>query len=153
MVSQPVDGIDRAILRTLATDGRMSIAELARQLRISRANAYARLERLTASGVIRGYGVRIDPRGIGLQIAALVFVTSEQGRWRELRVALSAVPEVEFIGLVAGEFDFVLLVRAATTDELRDVVLEQLVDLPGVDKTQTFFLLDELAGGPYIPDA
>jgi DNA-binding Lrp family transcriptional regulator len=146
-----VDAVDRTILRILADDGRISVAELARRAAISRASAYARLERLTGSGVIRGYSARIDHRSIGLGVAALILVTSEQGQWRELRHALAAVPEVEYLGLVAGDFDFMILVRATSTDELRDVVLDRVIGLPGVRQSRTMFLLDELAKPPYIP--
>jgi DNA-binding Lrp family transcriptional regulator len=150
-VGAAVDGIDRTILRILGDDGRISIAELARQASISRASAYARVERLTSTGVIRGYFARIDHRAIGLEVAALILVTSEQRRWREVREAIAAVPEVEYLGLVAGDFDFIILVRATSTDELRDVVLDRVIGLPGIRQSRTMFLLDETAKPPYIP--
>lgn len=147
----PVDDVDRTILRILGDDGRLSVAELARRATISRASAYARLERLTASGVIRGFAARIDHRSIGLEVAALILVTSEQRQWRALRDALAAVPEVEYLGLVAGDFDFMILVRATSTDELRDVVLDRVLGLPGIRQSRTMFLLDEMTKPPYIP--
>jgi DNA-binding Lrp family transcriptional regulator len=146
-----LDAVDRTILRILADDGRISTAELARRANVSRASAYARLERLTTSGVIRGYFARIDHRAMGLEVAALILVTSEQSRWRELRDAIAAVPEVEYLGLVAGDFDFIILVRATSTDELRDVVLDRVIGLPGIRQSRTMFLLDEMAKPPYIP--
>ena len=146
-----VDAVDRTILRLLGDDGRLSIAELARQASISRASAYARVERLTASGVIRGYSARIDHRAVGLEVAALILVTSEQSRWRELREAIAAVPEVEYLGLVAGDFDFMILVRATSTDELRDVVLDRVIGLPGIRQSRTMFLLDEMVKPAYVP--
>ena len=50
-----IDDIDRRLLRVLQHDARTSVADLARTVNVSRANAYTRLERLTASGVISGY--------------------------------------------------------------------------------------------------
>jgi DNA-binding Lrp family transcriptional regulator len=147
----PIDGVDRTILHILGDDGRISVAELARRASISRASAYARLERLTAKGVIRGFSARIDHRAIGLEVAALILVTSEQRQWRELREAIAAVPEVEYLGLVAGDFDFMILVRATSTDELRDVVLDRVIGLPGIRQSRTMFLLDEMTKPPYIP--
>lgn len=143
--------MDREILRALRDDGRMSVAEVARRANISRANAYARIERLTSSGVIEGYQVRIKPRAIGLEITALIFLTVEQGRWREVRELLSEIPEVEFVGMAAGEFDFVVLVRAAHTDELRDVILERFTQMAEVTSSRTVFLLDDFALRPFIP--
>jgi DNA-binding Lrp family transcriptional regulator len=148
---QIVDDTDRAILRALRDDGRMPVMEIARRANISRAGAYARLERLRTSGVIEGFGVRIRPRAIGLEVAALIFLSVEQDRWREIRDELTTAPEVEFVALAASDFDFVLLVRVEHTDELRDVVLERLAGMDGVKSTRTVFLLDEFSLGPIIP--
>jgi len=131
----------------------MAITELADRVNISRANAYARLSRLESEGVIDGYSVRINPRSIGLEVGALIFLTTEQSAWRELRERLLEIPEVEFVGFATGDLDFVVLVRAAHTDELRDVVLERFIALPGVRKTQTVLLLDDVDRPPSIPDA
>ncbi len=150
---QPVDAIDRAILRALTDDGRIAVTELAERVRISRANAYARLARLESDGVITGYQVRVDPRAVGLEVAALIFLTTEQTEWRQIRERLLEIPEVEFVGFATGDLDFVVLVRAAHTDELRDVVLERFLAVPGVRKTQTVLLLDDVDRGPTIPDA
>jgi DNA-binding Lrp family transcriptional regulator len=147
----PVDAIDRAMLRALSADGRMAVTELADRVNVSRANAYARLARLESEGVIDGYGVRVDPRAIGLEVAALIFLTTEQSEWREVREQLLEIPEVEFVGFATGDLDFVVLVRAAHTDELRDVVLERFIALPGVRKTQTVLLLDDVDRPTNIP--
>jgi DNA-binding Lrp family transcriptional regulator len=129
----------------------MPVRELAESVNVSRANAYARLGRLESDGVITGYRATIDPRAVGLEVAALIFLTIEQGEWREVRKHLLEIPEVEFVGFATGDFDFVLLVRAAHSDELRDVVLERFLTVPGVRKTQTVLLLDDVARGPSIP--
>lgn len=129
----------------------MPVAQIAQRANISRANAYSRLERLKATGVIEGFQVRTNPRAIGLEVTALIFLSVEQGKWREVRDRLIAVPEVEFVALAAGDFDFVVLVRAAHTDELRDVILERFVEMAEVRSSRTVFLLDDFWMGPIIP--
>ena len=148
---QVVDDVDRAILRALRDDGRLSVSDLARQANVSRANAYARLERLRAVGVIEGFQVRVNPKAVGLDVTALIFLTVVQGSWREVRDRLTEFPEVEFIGLTAGESDFVVLVRATSTDNLRDVVLERFVTMPQVTNSRTVILLDDFGRAPVIP--
>lgn len=149
---QSVDTVDRAILRVLSDDARITVTELASRVNISRANAYARLARLETSGVVRGYQVRLDTRAIGLEVAALIFLTVEQPEWRDIREQLLEIPEVEFVGFATGEFDFVVLVRAAHTNELRDVVLERFQALPSIRRTETVLLLDDVDRAPLIPD-
>jgi DNA-binding Lrp family transcriptional regulator len=147
-----VDAVDRAILKVLSDDARITVTELANRVNVSRANAYARLARLESGGVVQGYQVRVDPRAIGLEVSALIFLTVEQAEWRDIREQLLEIPEVEFVGFATGDFDFVVLVRAAHTNELRDVVLERFLALPAIRKTQTVLLLDDVDRGPMIPD-
>ena len=56
---RPLDDTDRTLLAELSVDGRASMRGLAQRLHISRANAYARVERLLRDQVIRGFAARI----------------------------------------------------------------------------------------------
>ncbi len=64
--------------------------------------------------------------------------------WADLRDRVLALPNVHWVGLTAGASDFVVLVRAADLDDLRDVVLTELLGVPGVRNTQTAVLLEEV---------
>lgn len=139
----PLDEIDRQIIRELEADGRLSGRALAERVPISRANAYARVERLVASGVITGFTVRVDPAKVGQTTSAYVAMTVRQHNWRDLQERLRAIPEVRHMALMGGEFDVMLLVRAAGNDALRRVVLEQLQAIPGVLATRTFLIFED----------
>ena len=138
-----LDDTDRRLLELLREDGRRSVNDLAERAGISRANAYQRLGRLRASGVVTGFTVRTDPRRLGLEVAALVIVSADQRSWRSLRTELVELPGVEYVALTAGSFDFVLLVRVPDVETLRDVVLERLQSMEGIRSTQSMFVLDE----------
>lgn len=142
--ARALDEIDRRIVEELHADGRVSVTELAERVRISRANAYSRFERLQRDGVIDGFGARIDPHRLGLEIAALVTITAEQHAWRGLREELLAMPEVDYFALTTGEFDIVVLVRARDVETLRDVVLVRLQNMPDIRATRTILVLDEV---------
>lgn len=151
MSRQIVDDVDRTLLKVLGADGRISVAELARRANISRANAYVRLERLMQDRVIEGFYARVDPRAVGLEVTALILLSVDQARWREIRDFLADMAEVEFVGLAAGEFDFFVLVRTTNADTLRDVVLGKLHALSEVRDSRTILLLDYFSRGPIIP--
>ena len=70
-------------------------------------------------------------------------IEAEQVAWAELRDRVMALPSVHWVGLTAGASDFVVLVRARDLDELRDVVLRDLLSVPGIRNTQTSVLLEE----------
>ena len=141
-VASGLDDTDRAIVAELRRDGRLSVRALAERLHISRATAYSRLERLHRDQVITGYAARVDPEQLGLTTAAYVSVSIEQGSWREVLEAMSALPGVQKVALVGAEFDMLVEVRARDNHELRDVVLEQIQAVPGVRGTRTWLVFE-----------
>ncbi|HMT33744.1 MAG TPA: Lrp/AsnC family transcriptional regulator [Dermatophilaceae bacterium] len=142
-----LDAVDLTMIGILERDGRVSVRQLAEQAHVSRANAYARLERLQRDGVITGFGARVDPRAKGLATSAVVTLQMEQQQWRGLQQALESIPEVVYVALVGGEFDAVLLVRARDNDHLREIILEGIQAIPGVTGTRTYLVFDELDRG------
>lgn len=143
-----LDEVDRRIVVELQADGRLSIRALAERVRVSRANAYARVERLTSTGVITGFSATVDPARAGLTTSAYVTLTVRQNTWRDLQERLRAIPEVRHMALVGGDFDVILLVRAADNQALRTVVLERLQAIPGVLGTRTFLVFEDSVNGP-----
>ncbi|GLW64659.1 AsnC family transcriptional regulator [Actinomadura rubrobrunea] len=143
----PLDAIDRAILRELSADGRLSVRALAERVRISRSNAYARLERLIADGVITGFSARIDPVRAGLGTTAYVLVNIDQHSWRDVSVKMREVPYVQHLAFVGGDVDLVMLVRTPDTATLRDVVLAGIHAITGVRSTRTWIVFEETTGG------
>lgn len=139
-----LDDIDRRMIDALRADGRISTPALAERLSIGRATAYNRLDRLVDSGIIDGFSARVDPAAVGLTVSALVMINVRQGRWRDLRAELRALPGVEWLGVATGRFDFVLLVRGSSLEHLRDVALHELQQIDGVRSAETIVLLDEI---------
>ena len=142
-MASPLDGIDRKTLEALTRDGRMSMRTLAETLHISRANAYARVERLKRSGVIRGFRADIDPVLSGLGTSAYVTLNVRQAAWRQIAGRLQSLPGIAHIALVGGEFDVVLLVRARDNADLRRLVLDEIQGMDGVISTRTLLVFEE----------
>src|SRR5919197_914374 len=65
-----VDAIDVKLLNALADNARISIADLARLVKLSAPTVGERMKRLEEAGVVQGYTLDIDPRTLGLPIAA-----------------------------------------------------------------------------------
>lgn len=139
-----LDDLDRKIVDTLRHDGRLSIPALAEAVGTSRATAYTRFDRLVDAGVITGFQATVDPRHLGLTVSALAMVTIKQARWRTVAGSLATIDGVEWLALSAGNSDFVLLLRARSLEHLRDVVLEQVLAVKGVQGIETRVLLEEL---------
>jgi len=139
-----LDEIDRAIVAALCEDGRMSMRALAAKLHISRAGAYARVQRLEDIGVITGYTAQVDPQRYGYGLSAYIHLKIAQSAWKQLRTRLMTIAEVEHAALVSGDTDIVLLVRTRDTAALRELVLNTFQNMPEVVSTQTVLIFDDL---------
>jgi DNA-binding Lrp family transcriptional regulator len=143
---RPLDAPDRQILSELIRDARTSIRSLAERVHISRANAYARIERLVADGVITGFSAQIAHERAGLGTSAYVSLSIEQNSWRDVSARLGRLPYVEHVSMLGADFDVLVLVRAPDNAALRDLVLDRIQSIPGVRTTRTWLVFDELPG-------
>ena len=141
--SPSLDATDLDIVSALTADGRLSVNELARRVNVSRATAYARLDRLRSSGVITGFTTVVDQVKLGRPLAVFILLNVDQHAWRALSEELRRLPGFQYLALTSGEFDMILLVRVADISELRDVVLVKLSSMPQIRTTRTIFVLDE----------
>ncbi len=141
MGSEALDRFDHAILAALSVDGRMSIAELARRIGLSKSPTQARLRRLEARGIIAGYRVLVDPIRMGLDHVAFVEVRLDDTREAALsafNAAVVKVPEIEQAHMIAGRFDYLLKVRTGSMRAYRRVLAETISTLPHVSGTSTY---------------
>jgi len=143
---RPLDGPDRLLLSELIRDARTSIRSLAERVHISRANAYARVDRLVADGVITGFSAQIAHERAGLGTSAYVSLSIEQNSWREVSARLGRLLFVEHVSMLGADFDVLVLVRAPDNAALRDLVLDRIQAIPGVQTTRTWLVFDELQG-------
>ncbi|BBA98775.1 putative AsnC family transcriptional regulator [Actinacidiphila reveromycinica] len=140
---RPLDPIDRVILRLLQEDGRASIRSVAERAHVSRANAYARINRLVEDGVIRGFSARIDHERAGHGASAYITLKIVQNSWRTVRQKLVTLPGVVHIALVSGDFDVLLLVHTVDNRSLRELVLTRLQAIEEVLSSRTLLVFEE----------
>ncbi|SEG43078.1 DNA-binding transcriptional regulator, Lrp family [Actinacidiphila yanglinensis] len=140
---RPLDPIDRAILRLLQEDGRASIRSVAERVHVSRANAYARINRLVEDGVIRGFSARVDHERAGHGASAYITLKIVQNSWRTVRKELVTLPGVVHIALVSGDFDVLLLVHTVDNRSLRELVLTRIQAIKEVLSSRTLLVFEE----------
>lgn len=143
--SADLDRFDHAILRVLATDGRISATELARRIGLSKSPTQARMKRLEETGVITGYRAVVDPIRMGQSHVAFVEVRLSDTRESALQAfnrAVLAVPEVEQCHMIASRFDYLLKVRTADIQDYRRVLGERISALPYVAATSTYVAME-----------
>ena len=126
-----MDELDRNILALLGADARMSVATLARRLKVARSTIQARLERLETTGIIAGYTLKLGEAAREGRLRAAVLLTIEARAQAAILTRLKAVPEVERAITTSGRYDLLLQIGAPNTQVL-DQVLDQIEAMTGV---------------------
>lgn len=118
-----VDDLDRAIVRALATDGRMSYTDLGKLTGLSTSAVHHRVRRLEERGVLVGYRAVIDATSLGLPLTAFISLTPlDQAAPDDVPERLRDLVEVEAIHAVAGEANYMIKVRVDTPSALEELL-------------------------------
>jgi Lrp/AsnC family leucine-responsive transcriptional regulator len=119
------DRIDRQIAAALVADGRSTLKDLAAITGLSVSAVQARVRRLESDGVIEGYSARVDPRSLGLPLAAFIALSPlDPDHEYDIPELLADLSEVEACHSVAGEASFILYVRVAAPTALEALIRE-----------------------------
>ena len=119
------DATDKMLAALLVTDGRQTLKSLAKATGLSVSAVQARVRRLEADGVIRGYTALVDPEAVGLPLAAFISLTPLDPSYEyEIPDRIAHLTEIESCHSVAGDASFVLFVRVATPTALEALIRE-----------------------------
>jgi len=117
-----LDRVNLAILKALQLDPRLPIAKLARQVRMSAPAVTERLQRLRDGGVITGYRVELDPRALGLPVAAYVRIRPAPGQLSKVAELAQRTAEVVECHRITGEDCFLLKLHVAEVDQIETIL-------------------------------
>ncbi|MGV9381312.1 Lrp/AsnC family transcriptional regulator [Nonomuraea sp. NPDC003707] len=135
-----MDDLDARLLVTMRAHPRVGLTELARLLGVARGTVQARVEKLTARGVIEDFGPTVSPAGAGYPILAFVWLQIAQGRLSEAVEALRAVPQILEVHGTSGQHDLLCRVVAHTTEHLQEIIAGILAS-SAVQRTDTTIAL------------
>jgi DNA-binding Lrp family transcriptional regulator len=140
-----LDAVDLEILQLLAGDARMSQRSLARTLGMSPPAVGERISRLERAGVIRGYTIDIGWPEAGLPVTVFLTITAVQGQsLAPVIEALRELPEVTDVRLVTGAIDLLARLVVRDHNHLRQLLLERVWQITGVQRTETLVTLAEM---------
>ncbi|TGD89703.1 Lrp/AsnC family transcriptional regulator [Mycolicibacterium sp. CH28] len=112
---------DEQILACLQSDGRISIADLARAVSLSPSSTADRVRRLVDLGVITSYTAVVDAQALGYPITAFVRLAFPSGNYKPVHDLLAVVPEVIEAHHVTGNDCFIMKVLARSMTDLERI--------------------------------
>lgn len=132
---------DHRLIDLLRRNARASVTDLARALDLSRSTVQNRINRLEATGVIRGYSVELGGEYSRNQVEAHVSIKVHQKLTVKTNSELEQISQVAQLFAVSGEYDLIAIVQAPSLEEL-SAVLDEIGNLEGVERTNSSVVLE-----------
>jgi Lrp/AsnC family transcriptional regulator, leucine-responsive regulatory protein len=117
-----LDSVNLRLLRELLDDPRITIAALARRIGMSAPAVAERVQRLQETGVIAGFRLDLDPRALGLPLAAYVRVRPMPGQLQKIAELAQRTPQVVECHRITGEDCFLLKIHVGGIDQIEAVL-------------------------------
>lgn len=135
-----LDEVDERLLTLLRDDARQTIAQLAKELGISRGQIYSRLARLEEENVVAGYTVRLGNAFAASRVRAHMMIKTLPRFHREVEQALASLALVQAIHAISGEYDIIAMLEAEDGAQLNELI-DEIGLLDGVERTTTSVIL------------
>ncbi len=150
-----LDQIDRAIVRELQINGRISNQDLSSRVGLSPSPCHRRVRHLEDAGVIKGYTAVIDAEKFGYPITISVFVRLERStrdsitRFEDYVKTLDNVTECH---LITGAYDYILRLHMRDLKEYETFLKDKLAVMPGITEIQSSIFISEIKSAGTFPD-
>jgi len=141
-----LDATDLAILRVLAQDATRSAADVGRAVGIGQPAAWRRINKLTDQGIIAGRRVLLDQAALGFGVTVFLGIKlAAKGRTslEDFERAVTAIPEVQLVQHVLGQFDYRLRITARDISDFERILRRRIMTLPGVGQLEANVMLSE----------
>ena len=141
-----MDQLDKKIIDILKTDGRISNAKVARSLDVSEGTIRRRIKKMKTEGIVNVYAVP-DPEKYGYFSEALIGIQVDPDKIDLAAEEISNHEYTTWVARTTGSYDIFSWVTLPTSEELGKFLSNDLGNIDGVKKTETFVNLKVLKRG------
>jgi len=152
-MKKKIDQIDRALIRALQRDSRLSQREIADQVGLSQNACWRRLKALNELGLIKSHTIRLDPADLGLNLTVFMMVRTRNHskEWLDrFRREVLAIPNIIDFYRIAGEYDYMLKV---VTEDMNafDRVYQRIIEKIDLETVTSYMTMEAIADARDIP--
>lgn len=140
----PLDEKDKAILRLLQADAKITVREIATKVHLSTTPVHERIKRMEDTGVILRYATLVDHSKVRKGLMAICYVSLKEHNKRSgarFIKTIQELPEVVECYIISGEFDFLLKVVADNMDDYYDFHVNKLGQVENIGQVQSTFVM------------
>jgi len=139
-----LDDKDRAILRLLQTDAKMTVREIAQRVHLSPTPVHERIKRMEDTGVITQYAAQVNPAKVKKGLMVICYVSLKEHNKKSGAKFIRTIHELaEVIECfnISGEFDFMLKVLVENMDAYYDFHVNKLGQVENLGHLQSTFVM------------
>ena len=140
-----LDEKDRHIVSILQRDGRSSVADMAKELNLTRTTVNKRMNRLLETGVISGFTAVLRNDSFASKIRGWVTICSFATKGENAITQMKLIPEITKIYTTNGKWDLAAEIQAENLENF-DAALSKLRAIDGIRETETSLLLSSRLG-------
>lgn len=140
-----ISAIDRAILRILQKDGRITYSDLAKQVGLSTSSCIERVRKLERQGFIDHYAARLNADKLEAGLVVFVMIRmdrSSKSNFDQFRRSARLLPQVQECYLTTGSFDYLIKARVKDMASYRTVLEDSLLSIEGVKESTSIVAMD-----------
>jgi DNA-binding Lrp family transcriptional regulator len=154
MEHHKLDTIDLRILSELQANGRITNVELSRRAKITAPPCLRRMRALEKGGYIRGYHADVDPKHLGYEVSAFVFVglsSQADADLKRFEEQVRSWPEVRECYMLSGEVDFLLKCVAKDLSSFQSFITNTLTSAKNVGGVKSSLVIHPSKREPGVP--
>lgn len=147
---QVIDKIDKFIIEQLAVNGRVSFANIAKEINLTDVAVKKRLDRLIQRGIIKSITAEIDYEVLGFNEKAEILITIDPSKQNDIIKKLKEMEDVKEVIEVTGEYNIIARVMALDKADLK-ALLDSVFKIDGITKASILTMLKEHKNSKNLP--
>jgi Lrp/AsnC family transcriptional regulator for asnA, asnC and gidA len=139
-----IDNTDLKILDILIRDANTPYTEVAKQVFVSDGTVHGRMKKMRDMGIIKGSQLLVDYTKLGWDITAFIGIYLDKSSlYEDVIEQLKNIPEVVTMNYMTGSYSIFAKLVCKNTKHLLEVLHDQIQNVSGIQRTETFISLDE----------
>lgn len=148
-----LDKTDLKLLELLQADARLTVKQLAAELKLTTTPVHERIKKLEREGVIKNYSARVDRTKVDKNMVVYCTVSLQEHQRDNISVfeqSIRKLNEVIDCAHVSGDYDYLLKLLVKDMDEYKVVLRDKLATVKGIGKVQSLFVMNEVKSSDVI---
>jgi len=148
---QQLDDLDKEILNILIQNSKISYAQIASQLFVSSGTIHVRVKKMEKMGIIIGSRLKVDYEKLGYDVFVFLGIYLEKSAYYDKVIKqLKEIPEVISAHYTTGAYSIFTQIICKDTSHLRKVLHDNIQQVDGIQRTETFISLEKSIDRPGI---